>query len=323
MLSYIEILKAIATLLIFNSHLKGVYSSDILSFGGGFGLAIFFMVSGFLLGNIQPQARFIPWYRKRVIRLILPLLIWRFVEIAIGYTRIDSIIDIFHKFIFPGTWFGGAILLLYVLYWVVVKYLYNSHGTKILYSILIGLMILFLLEFITRPAFATFSLQTLQIEDTFSVETPYQVTQLVWFFCMIVGLLIRKNSRSLVKRKCCIAFFIFSVSLFFVIRKLQAQYQIIQMLLPLAYVGFALSIFVYLKDFEDKLTSFFQSHIGKGIKTVGDMSLEIFYTQFIWIYFFKSLVFPVNIFVIFVMTLISAGCLRFICNRLLKSIRRK
>lgn len=35
-----------------NSHFKGVYPTDLLSFGGGFGLALFYMISGFLLADM-------------------------------------------------------------------------------------------------------------------------------------------------------------------------------------------------------------------------------------------------------------------------------
>lgn len=35
MLHYIELLRAFATVLVANSHFKGVYPNDILSFGGG------------------------------------------------------------------------------------------------------------------------------------------------------------------------------------------------------------------------------------------------------------------------------------------------
>ena len=35
MIQFIEVVRAIATMLIANSHFKGVYPTDLLSFGGG------------------------------------------------------------------------------------------------------------------------------------------------------------------------------------------------------------------------------------------------------------------------------------------------
>ena len=46
MIAFIEVSRAIATAFIANSHFKGVYPTDILSFRGGFGLALFYMISG-------------------------------------------------------------------------------------------------------------------------------------------------------------------------------------------------------------------------------------------------------------------------------------
>lgn len=64
MLSYIEFLRAFATVLVANSHFKGVYPNDIFSFGGGFGLGIFYLISGYLLANIKPNTSFPKWYSK-------------------------------------------------------------------------------------------------------------------------------------------------------------------------------------------------------------------------------------------------------------------
>ena len=58
MIQFIEVLRAIATALIANSHFKGVYPTDLLSFGGGFGLALFYMISGFLLAKIKRITKF-------------------------------------------------------------------------------------------------------------------------------------------------------------------------------------------------------------------------------------------------------------------------
>lgn len=73
MIQFIEVLRAIATALIANSHFKGVYPTDLLSFGGGFGLALFYMISGFLLANIKRSTKFTEWYFKKVARLYISI----------------------------------------------------------------------------------------------------------------------------------------------------------------------------------------------------------------------------------------------------------
>lgn len=90
MFYFIEYLRAIATLLVANSHFKGVYPNDILSFGGGFGLALFYMISGFLLANIQNDTKLYKWYLPKLMRLYIPLFIVRIIEIIVGYREIVS-----------------------------------------------------------------------------------------------------------------------------------------------------------------------------------------------------------------------------------------
>ena len=69
-LAFVNILKAIATLLITNSHYEVVYPIKILATGGLLGNSIFFLVSGFCLSNIKEN--FFLWFRKRIIRIWLP-----------------------------------------------------------------------------------------------------------------------------------------------------------------------------------------------------------------------------------------------------------
>ena len=78
-------------MLIANSHFKGVYPTDLLSFGGGFGLALFYMISCFLLANIKPNAKLTSWYTKKVVRLYIPLVILKLIEMLIGYLKIETV----------------------------------------------------------------------------------------------------------------------------------------------------------------------------------------------------------------------------------------
>ena len=61
MYSFIELLRALAVLLITNSHFDGVYPWDI-SWGGCPGVAIFCLISGFLLVNGGSDHNFFPWW---------------------------------------------------------------------------------------------------------------------------------------------------------------------------------------------------------------------------------------------------------------------
>lgn len=193
MIAFITVLKAIAAAFIANSHFKGVYPTDIMSFGGGFGLGLFYMVSGYLLANIKSETSFIKWYLKRIVRLYIPLYIWRLITILIGVTEIGNLKDFIMLFIFPGTWFGASMLLLYPIYYVFVKYIYAKYKNKSIYFSTGIFALVFLALFIIKPSISTFSLQSLQIEEKFSVETVYFITQFIWITCMLIGFAMRKS----------------------------------------------------------------------------------------------------------------------------------
>ena len=76
MYEFVEIYRCLATLIILNSHYNGVYPIR-LDIGGELGLAMFFMLSGYLCVNIDEHTKFIPWYLKHILRLYIPFLIWQ------------------------------------------------------------------------------------------------------------------------------------------------------------------------------------------------------------------------------------------------------
>ena len=84
MYSFIELLRAIAAMLITNSHFDGVYPWNI-SWGGCPRVALFFTISGFLLVSSAKKQDFFPWWSKKVIRLYIPLTIVNIITVIIGF----------------------------------------------------------------------------------------------------------------------------------------------------------------------------------------------------------------------------------------------
>ena len=70
---FIDILKVVACILITNSHCSELYPMPLMAFGGSQGNTLFFIVSGFCLGNIHLEL--IPWLKRRYARLFLPVVI--------------------------------------------------------------------------------------------------------------------------------------------------------------------------------------------------------------------------------------------------------
>lgn len=67
MFQFVYWLRAIAAVMITNSHYADIWPISAMAFGGHFGNCIYFFLSGFCLYNIQES--FPRWYAKRIIRI--------------------------------------------------------------------------------------------------------------------------------------------------------------------------------------------------------------------------------------------------------------
>lgn len=324
MLLFIEVLRTIAVLLIFNSHLKGVYPTDILSFGGGFGLALFYMLSGYLLSGINQKTRFFKWYSKRIIRLYIPLVIFEVIKFIFGFTKITCFQDFFKAFIFPTYWFVASMIILYAVYYLFVKYIYNRYGKKAISTILVICFTLFLIFYISRSPLGLFSLQSLKVSDVFSVESPYLISQLIWFSSMLVGLSVKNTdffrTNVLKQKTLCFLGVVICSLIFFVVRIFGKIDIDLEFLLPFSYIGFAYFIFGFIKLFENGLQNARGTPVFKLIKIISKSSLEIYYVQFVFIVLFKEFIFPLNFALILVAAILTAVLLHFVsekCNNII------
>lgn len=298
MICFIEYLRAIATALVANSHFKGIYPNDIFSFGGGFGLALFYMISGYLLAEIDQKTRFSSWYLKRIAFLYIPLYLVRGVELAVGRTVITGWGDFFKAFLFPGSWFVGSMVILYGLYYWFVTKVYSRYGRRSVAAAIVTDAVLYAVLYLAKPGAASFSLQTLRIES-FGIETPYLITQCIWACCMLLGLDLKKHGKKLSMPKRVIGLCATGISavLFLTIRLIQKKAALspVQCLLALAYVGFAYSLFRVFMSSETRLQKYSGTWFGKLAFLISACSLEVYYTQFLWIDKFKGIVFPLNL----------------------------
>lgn len=143
---FITILKVLACIFITNSHCRDIYPLYFLAWGGCFGNAIFFLVSGYCLADIKTG--FGEWYRKRLGR-ILPSVVGIvcidifFVEGVAAVCRMppgEILIHYINKY-----WFVFAILLCYIIFYALFK---NGGNIKILfvYLIIYGAAYVFLVD---------------------------------------------------------------------------------------------------------------------------------------------------------------------------------
>ena len=118
----IEMLKAIAAILVMNSHMDAMYGEYAwMATGGAIGDALFFFCSGYALFLSNKQDNFFNWYKRRVQRIypsviIVALICATYMMDQIHYSIITDL----------GTsWFILCIFLFYALLYPVKKYASN------------------------------------------------------------------------------------------------------------------------------------------------------------------------------------------------------
>lgn len=127
-------LKVIAILLVFNSHCGKLYPVSAMATGGALGNALFFILSGYFL-KIE-LSEFWPWIKKRIIQLYPAMLIVSFVYALTFQDFPKNLQTIFTRFIWPtGYWFIGGLLLFNILIYFFEKY--NVFNNFVLYSVIL------------------------------------------------------------------------------------------------------------------------------------------------------------------------------------------
>ncbi len=151
MYQFIVFLRAIACMLITNSHQEEVYPIRILASGGLLGDVIFFAISGYCLYSLKQQ-KFGQWYFKRLKRVYLPVwltagtLILTNVYGNIGWKRVLELM------IYPTHYhFVASILVLYIVFFFLMKFINHKPGQedKRFLGLIAGIVVLYFVLFYT------------------------------------------------------------------------------------------------------------------------------------------------------------------------------
>lgn len=304
----IDVLKAVAVLLILNSHMKGVYPSDIVSFGGGFGLAVFYTVSGYLLSK-KPITCIKSWYLKKIMRLYIPIWIYGGFRVLTGIRQIYSVTEFIHVFVFPTYWFVASMVILYLVYYFVVGRI--NQNKNIINHILYVCLVAYTILYFCNIKFCFLSLESLEIEGR-GVETPYIIMLLIWFVCMLNGVRMR-TLQGKIKSTSPREFILLAVSvlLFLIVKLISQRYiQQLEILLGIIYIVFADSLFKVAFGCEKILQKESNGIIGKFICLLSRASLEIYLVQIVIIRSFRDFIFPVNWVIICCLTIVAGFVLQ-------------
>ncbi|MBE5958656.1 MAG: acyltransferase [Lachnospiraceae bacterium] len=290
MFQFIIWLRAIAAMLITNSHYADIWPISKMAFGGHIGNCIFFFVSGFCLYDIKEI--FPKWYVKRIIRIYPALWIAATVSLVWGQNSADSITAYVHCYLYP-TWYH-FIASIMVLYCLLYLFLYIHKKWKIDLKCFMGIVLfVFLIIYASK-----FNHNLFHIE---SIDEKW-----VWFQfmeAMLVGAVFRDNydkisgSISFFEVINVVGAFVVYVVLKVVIPGHKVLW-ILQILLPFSLlwlIVFMGIIFIKLEKIE-----YFKNmndNINRIIVFISSISLEIYLCQYVVIAHNK-LGFPISFLVV-------------------------
>lgn len=256
--NWIFTLKAIAIILITNSHFKPIYPNNIsqFAFGGAMGCAIFFFCSGFTMASIDTSS-FLNYITKRIIRIIPP--VWIF------SICITNSIDWKDYILIDSYWFLQAIIVFYILFYLTMKYLKN-----IIIHIALFMLVLLLLIYNHIP------------HNTWIIDYaahPYHITWFYYFSIMLVGAYCRIKEKSIIPNKKHAIYFLFSFITLYGIKYIGSKYiQLIniQLLFPILLIISTLIVYKASQAF-DKIQN---KYINRCIMFLQRYTLEIYIVQF-------------------------------------------
>lgn len=309
MFYFIFVLKVLGTVLITNTHYAEIYPYSIFASGGLLGNVIFLWVTGYLLVNIK-QEKFFKWYTKRLKRIYPIVWIPTVIFLLLGFYSL-KFMNIFEYFIFPTNYhFIGSIILLYIPYYLVMKYdilKKNIHRVA---------LILFLLQFIIY----------LFLYDTTYYHIDVVREPMIWFIffqALLLGAYFRLNNSYYISNfsRGDLFLMIFMLSLylasklFFLRNPNFSNLQLLNQVFLYFSMFYIVRVFIGLEDFFQKKLMRYKTVISY----IASITLEIYVVQFVLIDQLNIFDFPFNFLLITTSIIIAASILHLIINVLKNS----
>lgn len=309
----LDFLKAIAALMITNSHFLPLYKdvSKSLATFGVHGNALFFFVSGYLLmmGFDKRKLDFSNWYKKRISRLWPSVFLW----VLISNVVLGMPLTFERLILMDGYWFLQAIVINYALFYLVCNIGYKRFGGGKTYLGLVMIMSLLIT--------IIYAVLMPRCEGSiFHTDLHY----VCHFSVMIMGAIVYINK--LGKRKNVVMQLFYALIFFltyFLLMKIgkdkgdMLYYVQVLALIPLH----AFVYFIYVVASCDVVKNLFmRKYIGKILHVVSSLTLEIYVVQFSIITDVFNSVFPLSIIIVFTLICIAAYFLHLITNFFLQSL---
>jgi hypothetical protein len=312
-----QFLRAIAIILILNSHLDRYYPIPFIATGGAIGNSIFFFLSGFgtYLSQQKRTKHFTEWYAHRVARIypslwIVLLLLKMPLMIMDGKLSLNTVMPFIGEFFSPPYPF---LLLLLVYYLLGFPLLGNLKKSYIL-VILSLLSLVYIGCYITIVDLSKWSVE----------KSPFDLIH--YFMVFMFGIYIAKKNKDIAYsgfHNYLLLILIFSLIYmhkFIMTKGLCFQYQFLQQaaMYPLVYylLKISRSNFIVTKVMGSK-------KLSQAFEFLSNNTLEIYIVEETIIYpiLKLELAFPINIFVLLISTLGLSAIITRLSNRIRESIQ--
>ena len=164
-------LRALAIILIINSHMDLFYPVKDLATGGMIGNSIFFMLSSiglYLSWQKNPQYNFNVWFLRRI-RRIYPSVWITIIAISLPILIctdkfiVSNILQYVGMFFYPPFWFLQALLIYYFIIYFVLK----NYSRKVLIILFITVIIFYFICYIYFLELAVFSIEKMPFRIIF------------------------------------------------------------------------------------------------------------------------------------------------------------
>lgn len=266
---FLNIMRALAVILVINSHIDSLYPIAALATGGIFGNSLFFFVSGYglYLSKNKTEPFFI-WIKRRLQRIYDPIFVIFTLLVLAGFYSITSFTDFLYLFVIPTRhWFLAAIILLYIPIYFVLK---NKIGKKKYILITIATLVLYTISYI------------LFVDKTiWHLENVFQFKVIFYFLTMLLGVYCSqyRDEIKLNFRKDVVLLFASSVAFFGFLLFLK-----VTSLFELQFITHIFSVlwlyFAYKVMSGQKFVDFMRPKFGGIIEFLSRSSLQIYLVHF-------------------------------------------
>lgn len=309
MIFYITVIRALAAMIITNSHYGIVYPNDIFANGGLLGDVMFFAVSGFCLINIQQN--FSDWYFKRIKRIYPSIWIITVIYIVFGFYKLGEW-SFFDYFVYPTYYhFIASIVVLYIPFYFVVK------SKKLINNIPKVIFTLSVIQLVIYLFWYDKSIYHIDV-----VREP--MIRFLFFYSMLLGAYFRVNKEKYLNKNkvinwlililLAIAYFISKIAF----AKIPAisSYQIINQLILIILLNYILKCFASINAKLEMLPN----KIKKSIVFIANITLEIYLVQYVIIRKLAFVTFPLNLFIITFLIIVTAFILNRVTAKVVSSV---